>query len=111
MATVTGRGDDAGIYVLPYDPARPPENPPPGAEQVMWYLAERVALDHVPDSHGWCRAPSCQARQESFPCVGVRLANVGRLWAALGPWAEHEPGIVLARRQGWPLSEAEDVPP
>jgi hypothetical protein len=90
------------MLVLPYDPGRPPEDPPPDAERLMWYLAERVALDHVPDAHGWCRAPSCLARHESFPCVGVRLANVGRLWAALGPWVEHEPGTVVPRGSGWP---------
>jgi hypothetical protein len=102
VATVTGYGGDAPVYVLPYDPAQPADEPPPGAERLMWYLAERVALDHVPDAHGVCRAPSCRAGRESFPCVGVRLANVGRLWAALGPWAEYEPGTVVPRTPGSP---------
>jgi hypothetical protein len=93
-----GRDDAPRRYRLPYDPARPPEDPPEGAERLMWYLAERVAMDHVPDVRGRCCAPSCLARRESFPCVGVRLANVGRLWAAFGPWAEPEPGVVVPRR-------------
>jgi len=64
----------------------------------MWYLAEQIALDHVPDTHGRCRAPSCVARHEPFPCSGTRMANVGRLWAALGPWAEDQPGTVIPRQ-------------
>jgi hypothetical protein len=89
-----------GVDLLPMssDPARLPEEPPQGAERLMWYLAERVALDRISDARGRCRAPSCLARRESFPCVGVRPANVGRLWAAFGPWAEPEPGIVVPRR-------------
>jgi len=115
VATVTDRGDggsghrdDARLLVVPYDPCRPPEDPPQGAERLMWYLAERVALDHVPDGHGRCRAPSCATRHESFPCVGVRLANVGRLWAALGPWTEPEPGTVVPRKPRAPSPGFED---
>ena len=100
-----GRSEHAACqYRQPYDPARPAEDPPEGAERLMCYLAERVAMDHVPDGRGWCRAPSCLARHEAFPCVGIRMANVGRLWAALGPWAEHQPGRVVPRQTPRPSS-------
>lgn len=92
--------DLAGVVrrsMPPYDVARLAADPPEGVERFMWYLAEQVATDHVPDVHGWCRAPSCLARNEAYPCLGVRLANVGRIQAALGPGAHDERGGTIVR--------------
>ena len=64
---------------LPFDPADPPEEPPPGVSQIMaWRLAVRLHRDHSPAVVDPARPAVCRACADPWPCHGRRLA-----WRAL----------------------------
>ncbi|OLB77920.1 MAG: hypothetical protein AUI14_14760 [Actinobacteria bacterium 13_2_20CM_2_71_6] len=71
---------------LPYHPADPPEEPPPGCDRLTWTLAYQVHRDHRPAPDGQCLATTCRATATSWPCDPSRLAAAGFV-GSVGWWA------------------------
>lgn len=65
----------------------PPQMPPPDADPIVWTLARQVAIDHQPDSTGFCI--TCQE------------------WSPCGPAESAYCAIALGARCGWLLPELE----
>ncbi|HEX6499321.1 MAG TPA: hypothetical protein VF054_09860 [Micromonosporaceae bacterium] len=61
------------MYPLPFDPDRPPEQPPPPAagHPELWRVAVRLHRHHTPPATGTDRCGACHA---PWPCFGRRLA-------------------------------------
>lgn len=75
------------MYEVPFDPERPPEEPPPGIPQPMlWRLARRLFTDHQCSAAGTgpALALRCRTCGDPWPCRGRRLAERG-LVAACRP--------------------------
>jgi len=68
---------------LLFDPEDPPEAPPKGSHPLIWRLAWTMWTEHQQDITGCCRASSCRARWQEWPCEQHHLAVAG-LNAATG---------------------------
>jgi hypothetical protein len=56
---------------LPYDPADPPREPPPGAHPTLWRLAYLVHARHRRGADGSC----AECKQHPWPCDAGQLAT------------------------------------
>jgi hypothetical protein len=63
---------------LPFDPEDPPEEPPAGADRLVWRLAYLLDRAHQPTVHGWCIA--CRP-STLWPCPPARTAAAALLCA------------------------------
>jgi hypothetical protein len=79
-----------GVNTLVFDPDRPPEHVPAGANRLVWALAYRVHADHQPDGDGFCRA--C-GPLKAWPCEAYRLARAGFVAAVGVPGAWRVPPV------------------
>jgi hypothetical protein len=71
-----------GVVILPFDITNPPEEPPDGADRLMWILAFGLHREHQPDADGLCLAGSCRgANPEPWPCPASKLAQGGFVFA------------------------------
>ncbi|MGC9667156.1 hypothetical protein ACNTMW_11445 [Planosporangium sp. 12N6] len=68
--------------ILPYDIENPPEEPPDGADRLVWLLAWAVHVEHQPGANGFCVAPTCARQSVLWPCHQSKLATGGFLFAA-----------------------------
>jgi hypothetical protein len=68
--------------ILPYDIQNPPEQPPEGADRLLWLLAWAVHVEHQPGTNGFCTAPTCAKDSALWPCGRSMLASGGFLFAA-----------------------------
>jgi hypothetical protein len=61
---------------LPFDPERPPEEPPTGVVQPMlWRVAVRLHRDHDAIGRNRSRELRCDMCRQPWPCFGRRLAQ------------------------------------
>jgi hypothetical protein len=67
---------------LPYDPDSPPQDPPTGADRLVWMLAYALHVEHRPGVDGFCVAVSCRSESNLWPCEALTLARCGFLDAA-----------------------------
>ncbi len=62
--------------ILPFDIANPPEEPPEGADRLLWLLAWSIHREHQPDPNGLCVAGGCRgANPNPWPCQASKLAQ------------------------------------
>lgn len=66
---------------LPYDIDDPPEEPPNGADRLVWLLSWGVHQEHQPGVSSFCVAPTCTRQFALWPCHQSRLARAGFLFA------------------------------
>jgi len=65
---------------LPYNPENPPQDPPTGADRVLWVIAIRLYQEHV-GTDGMCLAPTCRQQANLWPCESYNVARAGLLFA------------------------------
>jgi len=82
---------------LLFDPEDPPEVPPKGSHPLIWRLAWMMWTEHQQDITGCCRASSCRARWQEWPCEQHHLAVSG-LHAAPGNRRKAPPNRAQPRR-------------
>jgi hypothetical protein len=64
-----------GVSGLPFDPQRPPVDPPLGCvDLLLWRCARQVFDDHQPGLDGFCVV--CRPHR-FYPCPGRELADLG----------------------------------
>ena len=71
---------------LPYDPERPPREPPTDADPLTWMLAYGLHVEHQPGTDGFCSALACRPHAKLWPCDASALARSGFLdavWSAM----------------------------
>jgi hypothetical protein len=68
--------------ILPYDIDHPPEEPPDGADRLIWLLSWGVHAEHQPGVDRFCTAATCAKQSALWPCRQSRLATGGFLFAA-----------------------------
>jgi hypothetical protein len=77
---------------LPFDPDKPPVEPPAGCQRpLVWRLARDLWQTHQPAVDGFCQ--QCGRANELYPCPPSRLALDGMAYACgvsteSGGWAE-----------------------
>jgi hypothetical protein len=70
------------VVILPFDIANPPEDPPPGADRLLWILAYSLHSEHQPGTDGLCLAGSCGGiNPNPWPCRASKLAQGGFVFA------------------------------
>lgn len=69
--------------ILPFDIANPPEDPPDGADRLLWILAWSIHSEHGAGPDGLCQAASCRGiYPQVWPCGASRLAQGGFVFAS-----------------------------
>jgi hypothetical protein len=82
----------------PFDPDDPPGQAPAGAHVMIWNMAYRIFTEHRPEPDGTCRAGTCRAAANRWPCPPAELARAGFV-EACRPITEHGPGGGAADRR------------
>jgi hypothetical protein len=77
--------------VIPYDQENPPEQPPDGADPLVWQLAYLLYREHQVDDLGLCRARTCRDGWTTHPCRPAHLAAAAMVTATGSRAQQHVP--------------------
>jgi hypothetical protein len=73
---------ESDVFTIPFDLARPPHDPPPRSDPLLWSVASELAQSHYGSTEGRCM--TCEP-SNAGECDAHRLAVAGMIVAAAGP--------------------------